>query len=362
VENARLFSAALGRYFSARRRGTPALAMQGEVSPAGGGGGPLLARSNADPRLLAAAMDEGNGNGGSGPIPAPSGERRTGGEGAPKLFGDSDWSAFARGLGIFQNQDTTDDRLGYRADAGGGLFGIDRQITPDLTAGLSLGYIRTDAELAQNRGEHGIDTVRIGPYLSYSPERWFFDGSMTYGFHHFDSDRSTPASGGDAESEHDGHDLLAQGRVGYDFKVYSTELTLTPEGSLQYLYLYEEAFTERGPGALEVDSRDSHSLRSRLGFSLSYAFESSAVTLVPELFAGWEREYLGDDESIEARFVGGGDAFSVGVGDPEEDSAAVSAGVTALLSEDFSAFARYDGNYSSGGEIHGITGGIRISF
>lgn len=267
----------------------------------------------------------------------------------------------AQGIGIFENQQHSSDVQGCRADAAGALIGADVAVTENLDFGLSLTYLWTDVRLKAGRSDHEINTFCIGPYASYTSGPWFVDASATYGYHRFDSTLRNPAIGTEGTSKHDGHDFSAYLGTGWQLEV-SENVQLTPIGSLQYTYLREESFRISGPSAMEVDARSADSLRSRLGVHAEYVVAAGDVTFVPEASVGWERELLSQDHRATARFVAGGDAFSVRAGEPGKDAAFVSAGLTALLSEQVSTFVRYDGLYYSDGDAHAITGGMTLRF
>jgi len=95
---------------------------------------------------------------------------------------------------------------------------------------------------------------------------------------------------------------------------------------------------------------------------ISWRCDFGETIVVPQIMFGWEHEFLDDDQTVDATFVGGGGAFSVSTSSPQGDSAYFGVGVTARLSDRTSLFARYEGTANGDGEVHGITGGVRINF
>jgi len=148
---------------------------------------------------------------------------------------------------------------------------------------------------------------------------------------------------------------------GYDFHV--NEWTVTPTTSFQYICYHNESFKETGAGAagLNVDAATSHSLRSKLGVTLSTVTELYETKVVPELFVGWAHEFI-DDEDIKARFVEGTAKFTTDVDDDWDDSVYFGAGISTLLKENISAFVRYEGEHSSGKSINALHVGITVLF
>jgi len=363
VDNARATTLGLSAYLNSRRRNAPMLGMVNQGSSFGS----MLAFGAEDPSMLAMAAqaaDEGDDEAASAFEASPA---DGGGEPRPSAtMSDNRIGAFARGLGVFQSQDGDGDRAGFDADAFGGMAGVDYQADNDLLLGLSLGYVRSEVDLDDQLGNYDTHTVRVGPYVSWNPAPWFVDASLTYGYHDFDSTRNVPMLGQSLSSDHTGHDATAFARLGHEWQT-DFGLYITPEVAGQYTLLYEEDYAESGgSAALDVDSRTSHSLRSRVGVTLSYPFshfqiEEGDVTLIPEVYLGWEHEFL-DDENIDGTFVSGGGAFSFDVNEADRDSIIVAAGMSAVVNDMFSAFFRYEGSYSGDSDVHGVTGGVRLRF
>ncbi len=353
VENARLLNSAVTGYLSTRRKDRPLAAMTGPVNTEGA---PMLASTarTVSPSLLSTMIEDDES------VAMPSAAASEEGAGEQHLFSDGGYGVYARPVGVFQDQDETGGQVGFEANAGGLVLGLDKEIMDDLLVGLSTAFLSTQTDVSDNRGEHEVETLRTGPYVSYSPGPWFIDGSLTYGYQKFTTRRFT--GGADAESEHDSNDVSAFGRTGFEFDVAGTGLTLTPEGSFQYLNLEEEEFKETGPGALEIDQRDTNSLRGRLGTSLAYPTDLPSATLIPELFLGWENEFLADNDVLRARTSGGGEFQSFDVSHGDEDSVMSSVGLTLLHSEHVSAFAQYHVRYYEDGQTNGASVGFRFQF
>lgn len=360
VENASVLHATMSRHFAARRRGLPQAVAAG---PDAAGFSPVLASAGHDPVLLAEAIESQNGGNNQDNGNDRNDERPANGE--PVDAADDDraehgWNFIGQAVGIFENQEHSSDVQGYRNNAFGVLLGADRRVMEDLDVGLSFSYLRSDVDFKAGRGSQDIDTFRIGPYVSYTPEPWFVDASLTYGHHRFDTTRRNPDTSTRATSSHNANDVSVYAGGGWTFEVLE-ELELTPIGSLQYTHLSEDSFRESGPGAMRVGSRSGDSLRSRLGVQATYVFEGE-ITLVPEATIGWEREWLSQDHTRRARFVAGGDTFSTRAGEPAENAAFLGLGVSALFTEQISAFLRYDGLYYGNSQAHAFIGGATYRF
>ena len=115
---------------------------------------------------------------------------------------------------------------------------------------------------------------------------------------------------------------------------------------------------------MQIQSNSVDSLRSDVGFRISYQWQIGKIVLEPSLKAAWEHEYEYSALPITAGFAGipGPSATFFG---PNEghDSAVVSAGVSAQLTPAISTYINYDGQLGRGNyDSNAVTGGFRISF
>jgi len=280
----------------------------------------------------------------------------------------SGWGGFARGIGVFDRVDSDDERTGYRANVGGFHAGIDRQIHRDWIIGLAGAYAHTDLKFRDRAGDGDIHTLRIGPYVSWTPDQidgLFVDASASYGYHRHDIDRNITVGNysATANGEYDAHDLSAYASVGYDISV-AKRTTLTPMASVQYTYLHRESFTETGaPGAnLDIDSESTDSLQTSLGVKLTHMIDLGSWKLVPEIAAAWGYEHLDRDTSITARFDGTTSPFTISGSNLGRSSALFGVGVSALLTDNLSGFLRYEGEFQSNRKTHAVVAGVGFTF
>jgi outer membrane autotransporter protein len=253
--------------------------------------------------------------------------------------------------------------IGFYANAVGAQLGIDKNYGPNLILGIGGGYSHSFINFKENHGKGDIDSFRVGPYACYFKDNLFVDTSVSFGYHDNEVERDIKFGtiNRTADSDYHAYDLSAYIGGGYNFHI--NEWTATPTTSFQYICYRRESFEETGAGAagLDLDAATSHSLRSKLGVTLSTVTELYGMKIVPELFAGWAHEFI-DDEDIEARFVHGTAKFTTDVDSDRDDSVYFGAGLSALLKENISAYIRYEGEYSSANSINALNVGITVQF
>ncbi|MFG0257341.1 MAG: autotransporter domain-containing protein [Phycisphaerales bacterium JB043] len=275
----------------------------------------------------------------------------------------STMQAYGNFFTLFSDQDTRNGFAGYSADAFGGQFGVDTEISPDLLIGLMVGVSNTKIDYATG-GDADVDTFRIGPYVSWEPQdNLYVDASLTYGTHSHDSDRMVSFMGfsGLATSSFDADDFSAGVKIGYE--VQTADFNYMPFVSLNFTRYESDAYTETGGGgaSLSVASRDLDSLEGQIGIRLSSIYQrTGAATIIPEGYIAWGDEFM-DPESIEATFTGGSTQFTTNPADPNE-SILFGVGASMLINSGMSAFIRYDGETNDDGDVHAISGGVNIRF
>ena len=273
------------------------------------------------------------------------------------------WSGFAKALGVFAEEDETSNRVGYDADATGMLVGVDNELSDQVKLGVSLTYARTDVSMGGMGGEADVDTIRVGPYISYQPtDEWYISGTASYGVHQQDTERNTMT--GTAEAEVDADDISASLNTGYDV-AEAKDLVVEPMAGLRTTFYSQDGFTESGAGSsnLSVGSQDSESVESRIGARVAKTFEyHSGETLIPSLTLAWRNEFSEDNENTEARFTGAGSGFEIERGDAPDTAVEIGAGLKAELTQDLSLFGNYTGTFYDDATNHSIGAGLRISF
>ncbi len=344
VEAARVYNLELARYLSARRTGMAAFQEnQRLIMPRPG----ALAMANNDPTIIAAALAQVEADDDMEMLDESEGRR---------------YSVFGQFHGSFIDQDTDGNRTGFDGEVFGGQGGIDWEINDNLIAGVAFGYSHADADWNLNNGSIQDDTIRGGPYVSYTKGPLAIDASVSFGYHHYEADRDLLSVGLNPESDFDGYDITAYLRGAYEFEI-ADNIFLTPNGSVQYSYFNIDGFTEDNAGGagLSVDDRDESSLRTRLGVELSGKFDAGLV-IVPSVFGGWEREWAGDTDDIDASFSAGGVPFSVDNGPRDEDTFFVGVGVNVLFHRDVAGFLRIERGFGDDTDVDTIAGGLTFKF
>jgi autotransporter-associated beta strand protein len=336
ADDATAYGATQTAYLTERRRGTEGFMIQAGIEAS------ALAGAKVDPLVLAAAIaaqDE-----------AEKGVR-------------DPLTIYALGVGRLGSLDTDGDRVGYTEDVYGAQGGVDLWLSNHLIAGAGVSYTIHEVDLNEDSGEIDVDMLRVGPYITaFNDDGWYLDISASFGFSDLDGDRNMPTLDRNASVDYDGDDITGYVGLGVDWN-FTNSWTLSPSVAFQYSYIDFDGFTESDAGGadLRVDDRDTDSLRSRLGVSLFHHPDGGSSPLFLELSVGWQHEYL-DSDDVDAVFAGGGDPFTVGTGDRDENSLFIGFGCSHLLNDTTAIYFRYDGLIGEDSYLHGLSGGVSIRF
>jgi outer membrane autotransporter protein len=311
-------------------------------------------RSEADSDGGSAA---GGVSGGGGGAPGPVGKRTK----EIPMANDERWGMWFTGSGEFTHVGSTTNAAGFNLDSGGVTAGVDYRFTDHFAAGISLGYMNTTASLS-NGGKIDADGGRVGAYATYFDRGFYVDAAVSGGFNSYNTRRTTP-NNTVAIGRPDGAEINVLLATGYDWKWKG--LTLGPTASFQYTNVQLDGFTETGGFApLSVAGQNAESLRTALGFHVTFDKKVGRAIVRPELRAAWQHEFGDTSYSLTSSFATlGGSAFTVAGPATGRDSLLVGAGFSVLWNDRFSTYAFYDGellrtNYSS----HNISLGFRYRF
>ena len=227
-----------------------------------------------------------------------------------------------RGLGIwtqgFGSSANQDKRLGvdgYSADTYGLAFGADTKVMEPVRVGLSFAYARTNVDDSGDRAGSGqkINSYIGSLYGTYTANRWYMDGALTYGHHDYAGTRVIAITGAAtqvAKSSYAGEQYGTKAEVGVPFA--GGRATLTPLVSLAYNHLNQDGYTETGAAAaLTVGASSTDSLKSGLGAKVSATIaQLGDWNVKPNARAMWNHEFNTSSQNQTSTYVAGGASFT----------------------------------------------------
>lgn len=250
---------------------------------------------------------------------------------------DNRWVAWTQATGLFSQAGwgTTPDR---DFDSGTFLAGGDYALSDEFAVGIFAGYQMGEIDYpGSSRAD--LEKVTFGAYALYDRGNFYAHAAVEGGAIEYEVRRAIvlPTLARNASSEPDGHEISASFGTGYDFQ--AGNFTLGPSLAIQYTRQSLDGFTEHGADSLDlrVDDASVDRLRSYLGARVAYTIKlPGEVTMIPELRAFWQHEFLQDGETLHARLAGSsGTGFDYVTGDPECDAIFLGAGVNVQVDRTF---------------------------
>lgn len=147
---------------------------------------------------------------------------------------------------------------------GGVVFGVDKRLTENLTAGAYAGWNTIDVSPDGQSDKSQIDTYFGGAYLGYSQDKWHLSGQVAYGRQNFDVTRSIFGVGDRLTSDYRGNVFAGKVELGYDIAQLGA-YTITPYVAGTYIYSRSDAFSETGVGGVSSGKSNSDLLRPEIG-------------------------------------------------------------------------------------------------
>lgn len=214
-----------------------------------------------------------------------------------------------------QDADSTIGTPKVDIDSTGLIFGIDETFVNERwLIGTSLGYIYSDASDVYRNTE--IDSYFFNIYNSYMlSENLFFTNILEYSFNDYDNKRFMSAMGGQtAKADYNTHNYNVLNELGYNINLNDDKLLLTPRASLNFYYIDQENYTERGSAMNQtVENNNIYQYETGLGLDVACVknLYSLDAILIPKISFDYKREMRGISNNQNVSFVSDGSNFIV---------------------------------------------------
>jgi len=255
----------------------------------------------------------------------------------------------------------------YRGYGFGLAAGVDGPLQNGGIFGLSVSMLASEVEEPQRRfGSMSNTLVQANAYAGFETGAVNIDVVAGGGFGQFSSERLVdigPSFNATAESDWWGGEAHASVQASAPFEL-TDKLTLTPKAGLTFISLYEQEYEEEGAGQginLALDGVNSNRLWGEAAVTMGYDFGVGENTVTPRLTVGYRHDLIEDVADRTARFVSGGDDFTL------VDEAISGGG--ALLGFGLEAGGpwsnvnvTYEGEFRDGLKRHSLNAAVRFRF
>ncbi len=250
---------------------------------------------------------------------------------------------WVRPVGNWVDQDAVNSVSGYKMGTYGLVGGIQSELGAGTALGLGLGYLKSkvDGQDFANRHRSDIESVQLIGYGRYvlNDAGWQLDWQGDYTRSNIEEKRSMGFIGRTAQAKYDG-DAWHLG-VGVSRSLKVNQLVVKPLVALDWRQFKSDAYSETGAGALNLDvnAQKAQELILKVGAQLQGDLNARTQWLA-RAAVGYDLKNR--DNTVTARFSGGGVAFTTD-GLPHARSVAeLGVGVRYRPIEGMEVTARYD--------------------
>ena len=226
-------------------------------------------------------------------------------------------SGWVQEINFYEDKDKT-DTYGYRSEGFGVAGGVEK-MTEAGAVGVSVALASSDIEDPESEAEEELSSnlLELGLYWRAQGHGWNGWARGGVGYASFNSTRTLV--GDDVylitDADWDGYTLSAAGGVSYEHRF--GRLSLRPEAYAEYFSLTEGSRRESGGGDafdLEIDGRTGHIASATAALKIGYGLGRDQM-FRPELKLGWKEILSADYDATTARYISGGESFSL-TGEP----------------------------------------------
>jgi autotransporter-associated beta strand protein len=281
---------------------------------------------------------------------------------------DQRWTAWGSSFGgaSFTNGNAAIGSNNVTASDYGFAAGMDYHATPALTYGFGLAGGGTNWDLAQGLGSGRSDTFMAGVYAKAHAGPAYLSAALAFANHWFTTDRT--AFGDQLRASFTGQSYAARLEGGYRYAVPITGaiVGVTPYAALQAQDFHTPSYSETDPTGggfgLSYAAMNATDTRSELGarFDNLQVFDGMPLVLRGRL--AWAHDWVTNSALGAAFQILPGSNFVVNGAALPKNSALTTAAAELHLTANWTAIARFDGEFGSGSQTYGGTGTLRYSW
>ena len=286
----------------------------------------------------------------------------------PQQSFDQRWIAWGSAYGgaakldgnpVVGSGDVTASDYGFAA-------GMDYRATPDSVYGFALAGGGTNWSVAGNLGTGRSDSFQIGVHDTTHWGPLYLSGALAFANHWFTTNRI--AVGDNLTAKFDGQSYAARGEAGYRYAVPVTGaiIGVTLYAALQVQDFHTPGFSETdltgGGLGLSFAAQNATDTRSELGMRFDTVQIVNAMPLVLRGRLAWAHDWI-SSSSLGAVFQAlPGSNFTVNGAAPPTNSALTSASAELHLTANWTAIAKFDGEFAPTAQTYAGTGTLKYSW
>jgi uncharacterized protein with beta-barrel porin domain len=281
---------------------------------------------------------------------------------------DQRWSAWGSGFGGSGTYDgnAAVGSTNVTASDYGYAGGMDYHLTPDTVYGFALGGGGTNWNLATSLGSGRSDSFEAGVYAKTHWGAAYMSGALGFANHWFTTNRI--AVGDQLTATFQGQSYAARGEAGYRYAVPVPGyiIGVTPYAALQVQDFHTPGYSETdltgGGFGLTYSAMNATDTRSELGARFDNLTVWDGMPLVLRGRLAWAHDWV-SNPALGAVFEAlPGSNFTVNGAAVPQNSALTTAAAELHLTANWTAIAKFDGEFASTAQTYAGTGTLRYTW
>ncbi len=186
------------------------------------------------------------------------------------------------GLGEWAHQDAQSQNPGFDFWTGGALFGMDYLGAKNGQLGAAVGYARSHVKDDHDAGSGLIDIYSAMVYGSGYVDDFYIDLGFLAAYDHYESKRHITFPGFNERAKGVSHGWQVAPHLGFGYDVNFNWGVIEPFARLDWVYIMQQGFSERGAAPLNMKFRSHNSsmLRSEMGLNAYETWQGSWGILI----------------------------------------------------------------------------------
>ena len=283
---------------------------------------------------------------------------------------ESPWSLWGSALGATGSVAGNNNSATVTYNAGGVSTGFDYRFSPNLLAGIGVGFASGNQWANGFNSRGSTDSYSVSLYGSFTQSAFYLDALAGYAYNDNQMTRQIviPGLATRTAMGHTGaNQLLGQAEAGYKVGIYEpAAASLTPFARFQAMTVNQAAFSETGANSLNLNvaQQTTNSVRTVIGAELAGGIDMGwREKLGLQFRLGWAHEYADTSRPLTASFAGAPTlGYTVYGATPQRDSATVGLAANTNIAEATQIYLRYDGEVGTGIANHVFSAGLRMNW
>jgi uncharacterized protein with beta-barrel porin domain len=288
---------------------------------------------------------------------------------AAKQTFDQRWTAWGSGFGgtSFTNGNAAIGSNNVKASAYGFAAGMEYHLTPDTVYGFALAGGGTNWNLAQGLGSGRSDAFQAGVYGKTHWGPAYVSAALAFANHWFTTDRIAQSDQLRASFTGQSYAARLEGGYRYALPITGAIVGVTPYAAVQAQDFHTPSYSETditgGGFGLSYASMNATDTRSELGARFDNLQIVDSMPLVLRGRLAWAHDWFTNAAALNAVFQTlPGSSFTVDGAAPPKNSALTTAAAELHITSNWTAIAKFDGEFGSGSQTYGGTGTLRYSW